>query len=88
MSGFDILFKEDVCILVKGNENFNIAKFEIGLYKILSTENQEKLMTVQQDNLRHWVHEWHMIMALQNLNDICKMDSQGLKIISYKCSDV
>lgn len=82
LSGFDVLFKGDECMLVKENDSLTIAKFENGLYKVLTASKQEKLMTVQQENLIHCIHEWHLIMAHRNLHDIRKMECQVLKIKS------
>lgn len=88
LSGFDVLFKNDECCILKDDDFLTIAKFENGLYKVISCENSEVLLVVQQEKKKCCIHEWHKVMAHRNLSDIRKMGTQGLHIEICACSDV
>lgn len=84
--GFSVVFKDDRCYLSKDGDSLLIARCEKGLFRVKNKQEDFSLAT--RTNNAMCVHEWHLVLAHRNLQDIHRMKSQGLCVKNCECSDV
>lgn len=82
-NGFTILFQDDNCFLIKGDDKILVAEYFDGLYRV-KVECKEQVKSVVEKKSR-CIHEWHRILAHRNLSDIKTMGRQGVLTVR-ECS--
>ena len=79
---FTVTFDKDECHIKSNDEIVAMGKLDNSLYRL----QEEKIFSAQAGEL--CVHEWHTKLAHRNLNDIRKMQKNGLVIKACNCTDV
>ena len=82
---YQVIFKGDIAILVKGRRRYAIGKLVQGLY-ILNEYKQEKINYVKKD--KFCIHQWHRKLAHRNLEDVKRMlAADKLEIMECNCKN-
>lgn len=86
--GHTVEFNNTGCYIKNGDETFLIAQHHDNLYKLRCEENCFAITCEREPLNGRCIHEWHKRLAHRNLEDIRRMERDGLKITSCSHADL